>query len=193
MHSVLNLVNFLPHAMLHLSHHGNGRLHEEESAIQSIFAEGSKHVRLRAITNTSQGDTWIFAAPDLARNLLSSLKITESRNFSSSCIPWNNKFWGYVAVCVAVEQRQLNVRQWTVYNKAARRRQHNLKTYWIIQCSGMLKNIVLSHETFAYQFLTNQTLVLSISDHLHISLSFIKIFNPLFCLHCSALKRMWHV
>jgi hypothetical protein len=31
----------------------------------------------------------------------------------------------------------------TIYNKAARRRQHNLKTYWTIQCSRMLKyNIV---------------------------------------------------
>jgi hypothetical protein len=30
----------------------------------------------------------------------------------------------------SVEQRQLNVRQRTIYNKAARRRQHNLKTYY---------------------------------------------------------------
>jgi hypothetical protein len=42
-----------------------------------------------------------------------------------------------------VEQQQLNVRQRTIYNKAARRRQHNLKTYWTIQCSRMLKYSII--------------------------------------------------
>ena len=45
---------------------GNGRLHEEEGAIHSFFAEGAKHVHLWAITNMFQGGTWIFAAPDPA-------------------------------------------------------------------------------------------------------------------------------
>jgi hypothetical protein len=40
----------------------------------------------------------------------------------------------YAETC-NVEQRQLNVRQLTTYNKAARRRQHNLKTYWISKIS----------------------------------------------------------
>ncbi|PNF39616.1 hypothetical protein B7P43_G05680 [Cryptotermes secundus] len=46
---------------------GNGHLHEEEGAIHSFFAEGAKHVRLWAITNMFQGDTWIFAAPPTYR------------------------------------------------------------------------------------------------------------------------------
>jgi hypothetical protein len=45
--------------------------------------------------------------------------------------------------CRGVEQRQLNVRQRTVYNKAARRRQHNLKIYWTIQCSRMLQYSII--------------------------------------------------
>jgi hypothetical protein len=32
----------------------------------------------------------------------------------------------------------------TIYNKAARRRQHNLKSYWTIQCSRMLKYNIMS-------------------------------------------------
>jgi hypothetical protein len=32
-----------------------------------------------------------------------------------------------IFINISIEQRQLNVRQWNIYNKAARRRQHNLK------------------------------------------------------------------
>jgi hypothetical protein len=39
----------------------------------------------------------------------------------------------FLCVCVfACLLRQLNVRQWNIYNKAARRRQHNLKTWKIM-------------------------------------------------------------
>jgi hypothetical protein len=49
-----------------------------------------------------------------------------------------------MAETCSVEQLQLNVRQWIIYNKAARRRQHKLKTYWTIQCSRMLKyNVII--------------------------------------------------
>jgi hypothetical protein len=40
------------------------------------------------------------------------------------------------------------VRQWNIYNKAARRRQHNLKTYWTIQCSRMLKYNIIDQMRF---------------------------------------------
>jgi hypothetical protein len=33
----------------------------------------------------------------------------------------------------------------TIYNKAARRRQLNLKSYWTIRCSRMLKYNIMSH------------------------------------------------
>jgi hypothetical protein len=46
---------------------------------------------------------------------------------------------GHIGRNMWCKQWQLNVRQWNIYNKAARRRQHNLKTYWTIQCSRMLK------------------------------------------------------
>jgi hypothetical protein len=45
---------------------GKGRLHEKEGAVRSLFAEGAKHVHLWIVTNIFQGDTWIFAAPDVA-------------------------------------------------------------------------------------------------------------------------------
>ena len=54
----------LEHVQIHDT--GNGRLHEEEGAVHSFFAEGAKHVHLWAITNMFQGGTWIFAAPDPA-------------------------------------------------------------------------------------------------------------------------------
>jgi hypothetical protein len=38
--------------------------------------------------------------------------------------------------CSSVEQQQLNVRQWTIYNNAACRRQHNLKTYCKVYING---------------------------------------------------------
>jgi hypothetical protein len=41
---------------------GNGRLHEEEGAVHSFFAEGAKYVYLWVVTNMLQGDTLIFAA-----------------------------------------------------------------------------------------------------------------------------------
>jgi hypothetical protein len=77
-----------------------------------------------------------------------------------------NTFWGYVAICVQLYCRwftvlrlvvavlyttrfglhgHLNVKQWTIYNKAALRRQHNLKTYWTLQCSRMLKYSISDH------------------------------------------------
>jgi hypothetical protein len=37
-----------------------------------------------------------------------------------------------------------NVRQRTIYNKAARRRRHNLKTYWTMQCSRMLQYSIIN-------------------------------------------------
>jgi hypothetical protein len=48
--------------------------------------------------------------------------------------------------------RQPNVRQWTIYNKAARRRQHNLKTYWTIHCSRMLKYSIQSFTNRCLKF-----------------------------------------
>jgi hypothetical protein len=72
----------LEHIQIHDT--GNGRLHEEEETLHSFFAE-----------DATQEDTWIFAAPDPAVvgigfatdvKRVSSLKITESRNLSSSCI-----------------------------------------------------------------------------------------------------------
>jgi hypothetical protein len=48
---------------------------------------------------------------------------------SSSYLTGNTSRLRYNSHNTSVEQRQLNVRQWTIYNKAARRRQHNLKTY----------------------------------------------------------------
>jgi hypothetical protein len=61
---------------------------------RTLFAVGSKHVHLWALTNMFQEDTWIFTATDpavvaigpLTWNVLSSPEITESRNISSSCI-----------------------------------------------------------------------------------------------------------
>jgi hypothetical protein len=57
-------------------------------------------------------------------------------SFVFFCCVFSLVFWFlcacFLPACLqacSVEQRQLNVRQWTIYNKAARRRQHNLKTY----------------------------------------------------------------
>jgi hypothetical protein len=44
----------------------HGRLHEEEWALQSFFAEVAKHVHFWAVMNMFQEDTWVFAAPDPA-------------------------------------------------------------------------------------------------------------------------------
>ena len=54
----------MEHVQIHDT--GNGRLHEEEGAVHSFFAEGAKHVHLWAVMNMFQGGTWIFAAPDPA-------------------------------------------------------------------------------------------------------------------------------
>jgi hypothetical protein len=81
----------LEHVQIHDT--DNGHLHEKEGVVHSLFHEGAKHVHLLAVVNMFQGDIWIFAALDpavvgidLTTNMRSSLKITESRNFSSSCI-----------------------------------------------------------------------------------------------------------
>jgi hypothetical protein len=57
-------VELLAHVQIYDT--GNSRIHEEEGAVQSFFAEGAKHVHLWAVTNMFQGVTWIFAAPDPA-------------------------------------------------------------------------------------------------------------------------------
>jgi hypothetical protein len=44
------------------------------------------------------------------------------------------------------------VRQWTIYNKVAHRRQHNLKTYWTIQCSRMLKYSIIHSSMLHWLF-----------------------------------------
>jgi hypothetical protein len=54
----------LEHVQIHDT--SSGRLHEEEGAIHSFFAEGIKHIHLWAVTNMFQGGKWIFAAPDPA-------------------------------------------------------------------------------------------------------------------------------
>jgi hypothetical protein len=54
----------LEHVQIHDT--GNGRLHEEEGAVHSFFAEGAKHVHLWAVMKMFQRDTWIFVASDLA-------------------------------------------------------------------------------------------------------------------------------
>jgi hypothetical protein len=62
---------------------------------RTLFAVGAKHVQLCAVMNILQEDTWISLPQVLqlwlstlppTRNVLSSLKITESRNLSSSYI-----------------------------------------------------------------------------------------------------------
>jgi hypothetical protein len=52
------------HVEIHLTYNGN--LHEEEGAVHSVFAEGAEHVDLWTVTNMFQGETYIFAAPDIA-------------------------------------------------------------------------------------------------------------------------------
>jgi hypothetical protein len=42
------------------------RIHEEEEALHSFFAEGAKQDYIWAVANMCQGDTWVFAAPDPA-------------------------------------------------------------------------------------------------------------------------------
>jgi hypothetical protein len=62
---------------------GNGRLHEEKGTLPSFFDEGAKHFHFWAVTNTFQGDTWIFGAsdPDMKRAL-----ITENYGVQKSLI-----------------------------------------------------------------------------------------------------------
>jgi hypothetical protein len=54
----------LEHVQIHDT--SNGRLHGEEGAVHSSFAEGAIHVHLWAVTNMFQEDTWIFTSPDPA-------------------------------------------------------------------------------------------------------------------------------
>jgi hypothetical protein len=71
--------------------------------------------------------TWNFAE-HLSKFMLLFLQVSPFLlQFQNS--PAHTHEDGHVGRNISVEQRQLNVRQWTIYNKAARRRQHNLKTY----------------------------------------------------------------
>jgi hypothetical protein len=67
------------------------------------------------------------------------------------------------------------------YNKAARRRQHSLKTYWTIQCSRMLKyNIVYecSHSRLGHSFTGFEVLTAMVTES-----SFLWVITP-----CNSLK-----
>jgi hypothetical protein len=54
----------LEHVQIHDT--GNGHLYEEEGAIHSFFAEGTKHIHLLVAADIFQEDTCIFSAPDPA-------------------------------------------------------------------------------------------------------------------------------
>jgi hypothetical protein len=69
-------------------------------------------------------------------------------SFVLFCCVFSLVFWFLCACLPACHfllsgQTTRNVRQRTIYNKAARRRQHNLKTYWAMQCSRMLKYSII--------------------------------------------------
>jgi hypothetical protein len=72
--------------------------------------------------------------------------------------------------------RTATTKRKTIYNKAARRRQHNLKTYWTIQCRRMLKYNIINKsklkEKLGNYFLHERSPTLEVLVHVNSDTSF---------------------